>query len=326
MSEDRRNIRYLLCVVSLTACFAICQACGRPPDKPAAEQKLKVVTTLFPLYDFARNVGGERADVSLLLPPGVEPHSFEPKPGDVIRIEAADLFIYTGEHMEPWAATILKGFSGGKLVAVDTSVEISPKTGGDEHMRSSGSVEEKSDRHHRHDVDPHIWLDLDYAQKMVDIILNGYVKKDPANRTFYTQNAERYKARLAELDGRFQRELSTCKKRVIIHGGHFAFNYLARRYGIAYVSAYGGSPDSEPTARALIELEKQLRKYDVRYVYFEELITPRVAKVIAKETGASLLPLHGAHNVSREELAQAVTFTSIMEQNLKNLKVGMECQ
>jgi zinc transport system substrate-binding protein len=326
MSEAWRSTRYLFCVVSLAACFAVCQACSRPPDKPLGEQKLKVVTTLFPLYDFARSVGGERADVSLLLPPGVEPHSFEPKPGDVMRIEAAGLFIYTGGNMEPWAATILKGFQADKPVAVDTSAGIRIKKEGDQRTRTNGPGEENSDRHHRHNVDPHIWLDLDYAQKMVDTILNGYVRKDPGNRDFYRQNAERYKAGLAQLDDRFQRELATCTKRVIIHGGHFAFNYLAKRYGITYVSAYGGSPDSEPTARALIELEKQLRKYNVRYVYFEELITPRVAQVIAKETGASLLPLHGAHNVSREELAQGVTFISIMEQNLKNLKVGMECQ
>jgi zinc transport system substrate-binding protein len=326
MSEDWRNIRYLFYVVSLAACFAVCQACSRPPDKPVAEQKLKVITTLFPLYDFARAVGGERADVTLLLPPGVEPHSFEPKPGDVMKIEAADLFIYTGEYMEPWAATILKGFKGGKLVAVETGAAISQGKEGGQGTSASGSEKKKGDRRHRHDVDPHIWLDLDYAQKMVDSILNGYAKKDPTHRDFYAGNAERYKARLAELDDRFRRELSTCKKRVIIHGGHFAFNYLAKRYGLAYVSAYGASPDSEPTARALIELEKQLKKYNVRYVYFEELITPRVAEIIAKETGASLLPLHGAHNVSKDELAQGVTFISIMEQNLKNLKVGMECQ
>ena len=326
MSEAWRSIKYLFWVVLLATCFAVCQACSRPPDKPVAEQKLKVITTLFPLYDFARAVGGERADVTLLLPPGVEPHSFEPKPGDVMKIEAADLFIYTGEYMEPWAATILKGFKGGRLVAVDTSAEIPRKEEGDQQTPTGGLEREKRDRRFRHDVDPHIWLDLEYAQRMVDTILSGYVKKDTANRDFYIENAERYKASLALLDSRFRRELGTCKKRVIIHGGHFAFNYLAKRYGLAYVSAYGGSPDSEPTARALTELEKQLRKYDVRYIYFEELITPRVAEIIAKETGASLLKLHGAHNVSKEELVQGVTFISIMEQNLQNLKVGLECQ
>jgi zinc transport system substrate-binding protein len=308
------------------ACCFFLASCNGPTGKEERPQYLKVITTLFPVYDFAKNVGGERAQVSLLLPPGVEPHSFEPKPGDVLKIESADLFIYTGEYMEPWAATILKGFSGGKLIAVDTSAGIPWKKETGQHAPGNDSEKEKRDHLHRHDVDPHVWLDLEYARIMVDNVLSGYVKKDPAHKDFYTQNAEQYKTRLAELDARFQRELSTCNKRVIIHGGHFAFNYLAQRYSLRYISAYGGSPDSEPTARALMELEKQLKNYNVRYVYFEELITPRIAEIIAKETGASLLKLHGAHNVSRDELAQGVTFISIMEENLKKLKVGLECQ
>jgi zinc transport system substrate-binding protein len=309
----------------MIVCSVFVGSCNRSPDRTEGARRLTVVTTLFPVYDFAKNVGGEQADVSLLLPPGVEPHGFEPKPGDVMRIESADLFIYTGEQMEPWAAGILKGFKGGKPLVVDSSAEIDRKER-DRSRADAAPAKAEKNHGHGHRTDPHIWLDLDYARSMVGTILGGYRKQDPARGDYYAANAARYTAKLAELDARFRSELGTCRKRVIIHGGHFAFNYLAQRYGLTYVSAYGGSPDAEPTARKLMELERLLRKYDVRYIYFEELITPRVAEIIAKETGASLLPLHGAHNVTREELAQGVTFIGIMENNLQNLKKGLECQ
>jgi zinc transport system substrate-binding protein len=293
--------------------------CRKGPEREAAEKKLQVVTTLFPLYDFAKNVAKERADVSLLLPPGVEAHSFEPKPGDLLRINGADLFIYTGKIMEPWAESILQGVDTKKLVVVDASQGIAT-------MEAAAQGEAEADHHHDHGrVDPHIWLDLSKAQMMVDTIVKGFVRRDPGGKDFFIRNGEEFKAKLAGLDRQFRESLPSCRKRVFIHGGHFAFNYLAKRYNLTYISAYKGSPDAEPTPKRIIELEKQIKKYNVKYVFYEELITPRVAEVIARETGAQLLKLHGAHNVSREEMEKGVTFLSIMENNLINLKKGLEC-
>jgi zinc transport system substrate-binding protein len=300
--------------------------CGKPVDKGPGVQKLGVVTTLFPLYDFARQVGRERSDVSLLLPPGVEPHSFEPKPGDVLKLESADLFIFTGRQMEPWAETILKSVNTRRLVVVDASTGILPGEDKPPYILGRRPPGDSGDQRYRPDVDPHIWLDLANARKMVDTVLGGFVLRDPDHKEYYTRNAEEYKEKLAQLDVQYQRTLETCKKRVIIHGGHFAFNYLAKRYNLAYMSAYSGSPDAEPTARRLAELEKLLKKYDMHYIYYEELITPRVAEIIANETGARMLKLNGAHNVTREEMGRGITFIEIMEENLKNLKVGLECQ
>lgn len=326
VKRDILSQRYVLGFVGILLLFSLLLACGKPVDRSPGIQKLKVVTTLFPLYDFAKQVGRERSDVSLLLPPGVEPHSFEPKPGDVLKLEDADLFIYTGRQMEPWAETILKGISTKQLVVIDASSGILPGEDKAPHILSREPAGDSGDQHYHPDVDPHIWLDLVNARKMVDTILTGFVLKDPEHKEYYARNAEEYKEKLAHLDARYQGTLATCKKRVIIHGGHFAFNYLAKRYHLVYMSAYSGSPDAEPTARKLIELKKQLKKYDLHYIYYEELITPRVAEIIANETGARTLKLNGAHNVTREEMARGVTFIEIMEQNLNNLKVGLECQ
>jgi zinc transport system substrate-binding protein len=175
-------------------------------------------------------------------------------------------------------------------------------------------------------MDPHFWLDFVNAQKMVDHILEGLLKRDSANKDFYSKNAEQYKSKLNDLDVQFKETLSRCKKKMFIHAGHFAFGYMARRYGLQYIAAYGFSPDAEPSPKKLVELTKTLKKHGLAHLYYEELITPRVAETIAKETGASLLMLHGAHNLTKDEFEKGVTFISLMQENLKNLKAGLQCQ
>jgi zinc transport system substrate-binding protein len=296
-------------------------ACHKKED-PSASGKVKVIATLFPLYDFARNVGGESASVTLLVPPGVEPHTFEPKPGDVLKINSADIFIYTGKNMEPWVESLLKGVDNKKLVVVDASRDIAllegpgHKEGGDGHDGHEG--------HGR--LDPHIWLDFERAGKMVDNIRDGFMTKDPSRKDFYRANAARFNAALAGLDERFKTGLAQCDHRMFVHGGHFAFNYMAKRYNLTYVSAYEGSPNAEPTPRRIMELKKLVKENHITSIYYEELITPRVAELLATETGTTLLPLHGAHNISRDDLEKGITFTAIMEGNLVNLKKGLGCR
>jgi zinc transport system substrate-binding protein len=284
------------------------------PQSPQGKNVITVITSLFPLYDFARAVGKEKVAVSLLLPPGVESHSFEPRPGDILKINSAALFIYTGAVMEPWVAKILQAMENKDLRVIDASSGI----------RLLQEAPDSGEEHHG--TDPHIWLDLANAQHMVDTINEGLSAKDPLNRKFYTDNARSCKARLAELDSRYRKVLSTCKHPVIIHGGHFAFGYLAKRYSIDYRAAYGFSPDAEPLPRRLYELSEFIKRSNAQYIFYEELLNPRVAETIARETGAQLLKLSAAHNLSKEEMEQGVTFIDIMEQNLKNLSRGLECQ
>jgi zinc transport system substrate-binding protein len=221
--------------------------------------------------------------------------------------------------MEPWVQDVLAGIRNPNLVVVDSSAGIHMLEGSDDAHHPS---ESDSGR-----VDPHIWLDFSNAGKMVDTIRDALVKRDPANKDYYVKNAEAYRGRLNELDEKFRRSLSHCKKNLFLHGGHFAFQYLAKRYGLKYRSAYRGfSPDAEPTPGDLAELTKQLREEGLHYVFYEELIRPSIAETLAKETGAGLLMLHGAHNITRQEMERGVSFISIMENNLKNLRIGLQCQ
>lgn len=305
-------ILVILCIVAA--------GCSKPTE--SRHDKLSVIATIFPLYDFARAVGGERATVSLLLPPGVEPHHFEPRPDDMVALHHADVFIYTNKWMEPWAESLLKGVDRSKLTVVDAGTGIT-------FMKASAEEEGEHEGEHDHDhggVDPHIWMDLQNAQAMVDTIAKAFAVRDPSGAAYYRKNAEAYKARLAALDQRYKTELADCRVRTILQGGHYAFGYLAKRYGLTYVSAYPLSADAEPGPRQLTELAKLIKEKHLHYVYYEELLSPRVAETLAKESGAELLQLNSAHTVSRDNLEKGVTFISIMEKNLDALKKGLECR
>ncbi|HEY3278210.1 MAG TPA: zinc ABC transporter substrate-binding protein [Syntrophorhabdaceae bacterium] len=318
----KTQVRYIgLIIVSIMLLFGL-TACHKKDE--AALGKIKVITTLLPLYDFARNVGGEHVVVSLLVPPGVEPHHFEPKPGDMAKINSADLFIYTGKNMEPWVEVLLRSTYNTNLVVVDASKGITL-------LESTEKGEESHDSHEKGreghgGPDPHVWLDFGNAAKMVDNITDGLITRDPAHKDYYMANAQKYKAALADLDQRFKMGLDTCRVRTFVHGGHFAFNYLAKRYGLAYVSAYQGSPNAEPTPRRIMALKKLMKEKGITAVYYEELITPRMAEVLASETGAELLPLHGAHNISRDDMEKGITFMALMDKNLQNLRKGLGCK
>jgi zinc transport system substrate-binding protein len=323
------KIRIMSCITLSLFFFIAGTACQRQEQQADKAKQLTVVTTLFPLYDFTKNIAGDKASVTLLLPPGVEAHSFEPKAGDMLRVNRADIFIFTGKPMEPWADSLLKGMDNKGLLVVDTSKGITLLEGEDEHndrSHSPGDKHSKESHDHHGKIDPHIWLDLVNAQKMVSTIVEALVAKDPLNKDYYTTNSDTFITKLADLDSRYKETFLTCRKSIFIHGGHFAFNYLAKRYNLHYISAYQGSPDAEPTPKRLITLKKKMQENNIQYVYYEELIAPRVAEVLAKETGATLLKLHGAHNISKGEFEKGVSFLSLMEGNLKNLKAGLECQ
>ena len=305
----------LIAIVMVISLSVLC-ACQKKeaPVSPSARHKMVVVTTLYPLYDFTRAIGGDKTEVNLILPPGVEAHAFEPKPEDAARVTKADLFVFTNEFMEPWAGKFVNGLNAGNIALVDSSKGVTfleagtEEAGEDEHDGHNG----KGHHHHAGGMDPHIWLDFGNAQIMVDNIATAMSAKDPANREYYLANAANYKAELKKLDDDYRAGLSTCAKRVFLHGGHYAFGYLAHRYGLHYESASAVNADAEPTPPQLIALVKRVKTNGLKYVYSEELLSPRVAELIARESGASVLLLHGAHNISKDDFDHGVTFISLI--------------
>ncbi|MBU4141474.1 zinc ABC transporter substrate-binding protein, partial [Patescibacteria group bacterium] len=172
---------------------------------------------------------------------------------------------------------------------------------------------------------PHIWLDFDNAKIMVDNIAKAMAEKDAANADYYQKNATEYKNQLTKLDNEYETALFECKTKKIIYGGHYAFGYLAHRYGLEHIAAQGFSPDAEPTAPDLINLVEQIKKDNIGYVFYEELTSPKIAEIIAVETKTKMLLLNAAHNLAKEDFENNVSFLSIMENNLKNLSIGLQC-
>jgi zinc transport system substrate-binding protein len=315
--------RLVLLVVILLLTLP-CASCRKKDDAAKGDRKLRVIVTLFPLYDFAREIAGGKAEVNLLLPPGMEPHGFEPKPEDIFRVSRADIFIFTDRYMEPWAAELVKGVGNDRLLVVDAGegAKFLPAAGVDQHDGEKGD----HDHDHGKGMDPHIWLDFTNAQRMVENIAAGMAAKDPANRNYYLDRAASYNKRLAALDKKFADGLSGCPTRQFLHGGHYAFGYLANRYGLKYTAAYAASANAEPTPQKIAGLINLMRESGLKHIFYEELIAPTVADAIARESGATLLKLHGAHNITRDELEAGVTFFSLMERNLENLKAGLQCR
>lgn len=319
----------------LSMALLVTTGCSPAPSEPSAAasepEKLEVVTTLFPLYDFSRTLLGDEGEVSLLLPPGMESHAYEPTPQDIVRINKADVFIYTGEIMEPWAHTIIESIENKDLIIIDGSTGIELMVGEeheDEHPGDQGEAHEPEateheDEHH-HGTDPHIWLDPVLASQMVDTIAAGLTQASPDLGKHISIRQAALKADLEALNQKYVETFKKTQYNQIIYGGHFAFGYMAKRYGLEHISPYEGfSPDAEPTPARIAQLIDTLNASESKVIYFEELIDPRVSKVIANETGAQMLMLHGAHNVSKDELEQGITYIQIMEQNLENLKKGL---
>ena len=305
----------------------------------AGEQptKLRVMATIFPYYDWAGVIGGEQVDVTLLLPPGVEAHSFDPTPKDVVRIQQSDIFIYTGKYMEPWAEDLVAGATGKGLTVIEAGALALPdqEEDGDhgEHDNQQGLAPHHHDdhpgegEHHHGDVDPHIWLEFTHATRIVEGMARAFAERDPKNGKLYMARAKAYGDSLKELDSRYAATLAACRQRTIIYGGHFAFGYLARRYQLEYVSPYKGfSPNAEPSPKDIAALSKRMKKEGHSHIFFEEGIEPKVAKVISGETGAGMLLLHGAHNVGKKELDSKVSYLSLMNDNLERLRVGLQCR
>ena len=315
------SIRVCIVVLILMCCAALVPAgCKKAEVKHVTG--LQVVTTLFPLYGFARTIAGDKAQVTMLLPPGVEPHTFEPKPEDMIRISRAGLFIYTSKYMEPWAEKIITGINSRTVRVVNAGERVSYRAG-------AGKDDHDHGQKHDHDqkgMDPHVWLDFTNATIMVDTILEGFIAADSVNSGVYRHNAGLLKIRLAALDERYRKSLTSCSNRKLLHGGHYTFGYLAGRYGLDYHALNGVSSDSEPSASHMAELVREIRSSGAKYLFAEELLSPRLTETLAKEAGVGVLMLHGAHNLSKDDMSKNVTFFDLMERNLEQLQKGLQCQ
>ncbi len=312
----------LLVTTMLTSCINTLPADNKDGSVKDSRQKIvTIVTTLFPQYDFARQIAGEKADVTLLLPPGVESHSYEPTPADIVKINSAQLFIYTGKEMEIWADRIINGIDNKALTVLPASEGIQLSESDEPEDIHEG---ESEDDHQTHLANPHIWTDPSNAAVMVKNITTALTSIDPENSSYYTKNANTLLSELDKLDTDLKSLVANKKRDEVVFGGRNAFYYLLKRYSIQYKSAYDScATEAEPSARIVAELIDEIKSKSIPVIFYEELIVPKVAKSIADETGAKMLLLHSCHNLTKDELSKGESYLSIMKQNVENLKEAL---
>ncbi|MBQ6796187.1 MAG: zinc ABC transporter substrate-binding protein [Clostridia bacterium] len=271
--------------------------------------KIQITATLFPQYDFARHIGGDKVEVTLLLPSGQESHLYDPSPSDMAKISESDLFIYTGDMMEGWAGDIASSV-GSDVKILDASRNITLFAHDDDHG---------------HSLDPHIWLDFDNAKAMCANIATELILLSPENEAYFTENLINYTNALTALDNEFKKEFENGQGKELIFGGRFAVGYLTRRYNIKYKSAYDScSANSEPSVQDITALSDFVKANDIKVVFCEEFSDPKIAREIASANNGEVLVMHSCHNTSREEREQDVTFISLMENNLSNIRKGLQ--
>ncbi len=302
--------------------------------------RLKVVTTIFPYYDFARQVAGDRIDLRLAVPAGMDSHSFEPTPADMRLIQEADLLISNGGEMEHWLSEVLEAIDAPDLEKitmmdyVETFEEIlvegmeeAAHSHDHDHDHEHEHVDSLGDDGHEEEIeyDEHIWTSPKNAMVIVEEIRDKLTQMDPDGASVYEENAEVYLEKLSRLDQEFEQVAADEKRNMIIIGGKFPFRYLAEAYGFEYRAAFSGcSTDTEPSARTIAYLIDRVKEYEIPVVYYLELSSTRVAEIIGEETGADILLLHSCHNVTRREFDAGVTYLELMEQNVENLRKGLD--
>jgi zinc transport system substrate-binding protein len=270
------------------------------PSPLFGKDKVNVVVSFYPIYDFTKNIGKEKVNISHLIPFNVEPHDWEPSPGDIIKLDKADLFIYNGKSLEPWAESIIKSGNNRNLRVIDLSRAIK--------MESQ---------------DPHIWLDPILVKFQVKVIKDELIKLDPNNKSYYEKNYKEYFQKLDTLDKEIRKTISKCKKREFV-ALHTAFSYFAKRYGLTQVSITGISPEAEPSLKDLALIVKFIREHKIKYIFTEPLVSPKLVDSIAKETGAKILILDPIEGLTKRDLDTGKDYISKMRENLENLKLALE--
>jgi len=294
-----------------------------------SDGKLKVVATLFPYYDFVRQVGGEDVDVTLLVPAGRETHSFEPTPLDVITVSEAQVFVYNGGESEFWVDRVLES-AGGDIPYILCGMDLIDDALEEEAIVDGQVVtEETHDHEHDHDeeeeeYDEHIWTSPVVAKTLCRGICDTLCGADETHAEVYRQRTEAYLAELDALDEQFRRAVAAGDHQQLVFGDRFPLLYFCREYGLSYSAAFHGcSSDTEPSLRTMKNLIDKVEKEKIPVIYTIELSSGKVAAAISEATGASVRTFHSCQNVTRQEFDAGETYLSLMEKNVQVLREGL---
>lgn len=347
----RKKVTAVISFLILIIIMIVIIACFKTESIVKDESKIQIVATLFPQYDFAKQIVGDKANVKLLLNSGVEAHNYEPTAKDMITItNISDVFLYTGTDLEPWTESIVQTLeeNNSKIVDVSENIELIKVEEFEEKFINKEIVNDNNEIHnndneieinnksnnnsnftenhnheheHEHIYDEHIWLNPLNAIKMIDNILNAICQIDPENSEYYKSNAENYKNEIVLLNEEIQEIVDNAERKEIAVGGEFAYAYMVNQYDIKFVSVYNNCGEGEdPSIAKVKSVIDYINKYNMPAVFYEELSEGTVAKMIAEETEAETLVLYSIHNGD----SQKDSYVSLMKKNIENLRKGIK--
>ena len=316
----------LLCLLLALTLMGSCGCTSRPDTD---DERLQVVCSLFPYYDFVRAIGGEYVSPTLLVPAGRETHSFEPTPLDVITVSKADVFLYNGGESEYWVEEIL-GSAGADIGTVARmmdhidALEEEIVEGMEGHGHHHDHEHEEDEHHHEITYDEHIWTSPVGARELCRAICDALCAADSAHAAEYRTNLDAYLAELDKLDAAFCEVTADARRCTLVFGDRFPLLYFCKTYGLDYRAAFHGcAGDTEPSLATLKYLIDKVNDEQIPVVYTIELSSRKIAEAIAETTGAKVAQLHSCQNVTRKEFDEGATYLSLMWQNVDALKEGL---
>ncbi|KKT96515.1 MAG: ABC-type metal ion transporter, periplasmic subunit [Candidatus Collierbacteria bacterium GW2011_GWC2_45_15] len=267
--------------------------------------KLSVYTSIYPLTFFAQEIGGDKVLVTTITPPGVEPHEYDPNPGDLANIYKAELLILNGANMEPWA-------DKAKADIESKGIHVVTSSDGIDLLRKDGQP------------DPHFWLDPVSAQRIVLNIMSGLIKTNPENESYFRANADKLIVKLIDLDNKFRQSLFNCKQNTVI-ASHSVFGYLESRYKFKQDTLAGLSPDEEPSSQRIAEIVATIKQKNIKYVLTETLLSPKLAETLSRETGVIVQVFNPLESLSQGDLDKGENYFTIQETNRQILVAALQC-
>ncbi|WP_035395659.1 metal ABC transporter solute-binding protein, Zn/Mn family [Exiguobacterium sp. OS-77] len=333
-------------IPALTVAFAsasVLAACGSNTDSSTSENKqTEVYASTFATAAIAREIGGDQVNVKMIVPPGADPHSYEPTSKQLTEIAKGDLFLLTGTTLEPYSKKIQESLKGTDVRFIETSKDVNllesdatlhaheeeghtedehahEEEGHDDHATDEHAHEEEGHDHGKYD--PHVWLDPVNAKAMARSITTALSKEVPKDKATFEKNLKAFDQQADELDEQFKQAVADGSKKELLVT-HAAYGYLAERYGFTQLPIAGISPSDEPSQKQLATLVKEARMHDLKYVAFEETVSPKVARVIQKEIGAESVTIHNLESVTKAQ--QNSSYFKLMEENVQTLKQALQ--
>ena len=304
-----KRLTSFLC--ALLACLGLVGLFGCA-DKPVDDGKLQVISTVFTPFDFAREVGGDRVNCQMLVPPGTETHAYEPTARDLIAVQNCDVFIYIGGESDAWVQTLLDAIDTEtvQLVTLMDCVELLP--------------EEHDHDHDEAVYDEHVWTSPQNAVRITEKVTAALKTADPDGAAVYDANCASYTQQLATLDAAFSAVVADAKRRTIVMADRFPLRYFAEQYGLDYHAAFAGcAHETEPSAATVAALIDTVKAQNIPVVLMLEMSNGRMAQTVSAETGAAVRTFHSCHNVTSAEMEAGATYLSLMYQNCDVLKEAL---